>query len=747
MKTESFQIKGMTCAACALTVEMAVKELDQVADARVNLATERLAVDPLPGYQTEDVLQAVQEAGYQASLTQEEATQTRAKDHAQKVEESKKAVLRLIWAISFTLPLLIISMGSMLGLPLPSFLSMHHAPLTFAGIQLFLTLPVIYLGRHFYKRGFTNLFKGHPNMDSLIALGTSAALLYSLVSTLQIATGDKQAVHALYFESVATIISLVMLGKYLEARAKDRTSQAIESLLNLAPPTALVLRGQDWLETPTEDIQVGDQIKIRPGDRLPVDGTVLSGSSTVDESMLTGEPQAVEKGPEDLVTGATINQNGSFIYRADKVGKDTLLAQIIQLVEEAQGSKAAIAALADRIALYFVPTVLILATLSSLAWLLAGQPLSFALRIFVAVLVIACPCALGLATPTALMVALGKGAQAGILIKSASALERAYQVSTVILDKTGTITKGEPLLTEYILLKEGFSEEQVLELAGGIEYYSQHPLGDAILSEASRMELTIAEVRDFQAINGRGTQATYEGHDLLLGNQALLEEAGVPLSQKVKKLAQEVAQAGQTVVFLALDQEPLALFGIADTIKESSRKAISKLKRSGLQVAMVTGDRTETARAIAKEAGISQVIAGVLPAEKAAVVTDLQSKGQVVAMVGDGINDAPALAAADLGIAIGSGTQVSLEAADIILMHDDLRDVDKALRLSQATMTTIKQNLFWAFAYNVIGIPVAMGLLHLFGGPLLNPMLAGLAMSLSSVSVVLNALRLRRLNL
>ena len=745
MNTQQFQISGMTCAACALTVEIAVKDLESVADASVNLATERLTLTPGPGYQPQDILDAVEEAGYQASLIEDLTQKVRQETKAKKAAKRAQAGRRLAWALGLTSPLLILSMGAMVGLPLPAFLSMHEAPLTFASIQLLLTLPVVYLGRAFYTRGFRNLIKGHPNMDSLIAVGTSAALLYSLVSLIQISQGNAHAVHQLYFESVATIIALVMLGKYLEDGAKGRTSQAIEALMNLVPATALVLRDQNWQEVPTEEIVPGDQIEIRPGDRLPVDGTVLSGTSTIDESMLTGEPLPVEKKTGDLVTGATINQNGSLIYRADKVGSNTALAHIIQLVEEAQGSKAPIAALADRIALYFVPTVLLLATLASLTWILAGQPLAFALRIFVAVLVIACPCALGLATPTALMVALGKGAEAGILVKTASALEKTRAITTVLLDKTGTITKGKPVLTDILLLDKGYSEEQVLTLAAGLEASSQHPLGQAILEAASQKNLAVPEVTNFYAVSGRGIQASVHGQRLLLGNEPLLIEAGLSLKAKEKTLLVDLAKAGKTPLLLAVEDELVAILAVADPIKNSSHEAIAALRASGRRVIMVTGDREETAQAVAQEAGVDQVIAGVLPADKAAVVRRLQEQGEVVAMVGDGINDAPALAAADVGMAIGSGTDVSVEAADIVLMHNDLGDVKRALRLSQATMTNIKENLFWAFAYNVVGIPVAMGLLYLVGGPLLNPMLAGLAMSLSSVSVVLNALRLRRL--
>lgn len=744
MSKEIFHISGMTCAACALTVEKAVQNLDSTHEASVNLATEQLTLTPGANYERQEVLDAVSKAGYQARPW-EEVSQDKLKEEKDLAKDQAKN--KLILSLTLTALLLLLSMGSMLGLPLPTFISMQGAPLTFAFLQLLLTLPVMILGVGFYQRGFKNLIKGHPNMDSLIALGTSAAFLYSLYSLGQILSGDFHALHQLYFESVATIISLVMLGKYMENSAKGRTSQAIQALMELVPATALVQRDDQWVQIPRDQIQVGDRIKIRPGDRLPVDGHILSGQASIDESMMTGEPLPVSKKAGDSVTGATINQNGSFVYQADKVGKDTALAQIIQLVQEAQGSKAPIAALADRIALYFVPTVLILASLAALAWWASGQPFSFALRIFVAVLVIACPCALGLATPTAVMVALGKGAENGILIKSAWALEGAQAVTSIVLDKTGTITQGKPELTDFLILDPTYSENQVLSLLGSLESQSQHPLSQAILEAAKKKELVFQEVTDFVEIAGHGIKANIQGQGLLLGNEPLLIQSGLSLGEKDKETIRNLATQGKTPLLLAVDKNLVAILAIADPIKKTSLAAIRDLQARGIRVVMATGDRLETAAALAQEVGVDDFLAQALPADKAKLVRDLQDQGQVVAMVGDGINDAPALAQADLGIAIGAGTQVSVEAAQVVLMHNDLEDVDRLIRLSQASLTNIKQNLFWAFAYNVLGIPLAMGLLHLWGGPLLNPMLAGLAMSLSSVSVVLNALRLGRLQI
>ena len=740
---KEYKLSGMTCASCAMTVEMAVKDLETVEDVSVNLATERLSLLPKAGFDSQQVLAAVAEAGYQAEekgIAKPSDVNEEAVARTQALRRKKQELLILLLT---ALPLLYISMGSMVGLPLPSFLDHMAHPLVFVLSQLLLTLPAVWIGRGFYQRGFRNLIKKHPNMDSLIAVGTSAAFLYSLYSVSQVFLGHHPFVHQLYFESVAVIIALVLLGKYLESSAKGKTSQAIQSLLELVPSQATVIRYGEAVTIDTEDIRVGDIIRIKPGERMPVDGLVTEGQTFVDESMMTGESVPIEKKVGDTITSATINQNGSIDYQATRVGSDTTLAQIVRLVEEAQGSKAPIAALADKISLYFVPIVLSLATLSALGWyFLAGESLSFSLSIFVAVLVIACPCALGLATPTAIMVGTGKGAENGILIKSGQALEAAYQLDTIVLDKTGTITVGKPSLTDLVPLG-AFNRSDLLQLIASAEQHSEHPLAQAILEAAEEEGLDLLPVSHFEAIVGRGLSAQVEGRQLLVGNESLMKEKSIDSSAFQEQLL-ELSQDGKTAMFVAIDGQLTGILAVADEMKSSSLKAVQELQSMGLEVIMLTGDREETATAIAQKAGIPKVIAGVLPDGKATAIKDLQEAGKKLAMVGDGINDAPALVQADVGIAIGSGADVAIESADVVLMHSDLQDVVKAIKLSQATIRNIKENLFWAFAYNTLGIPIAMGLLHIFGGPLLNPMLAGLAMSLSSVSVVANALRLGR---
>lgn len=740
---KEYKLSGMTCASCAMTVEMAVKDLETVEEVSVNLATERLSLVPKEGFDSQQVLDAVAEAGYQAEEKGKDRPSDVNEEAAMKAQELRRKKQELLILLVTALPLLYISMGSMVGLPLPSFLDHMAHPLVFVLSQLLLTLPAVWIGRGFYQRGFRNLIKQHPNMDSLIAVGTSAAFFYSLYSVSQVFLGHHPFVHQLYFESVAVIIALVLLGKYLESSAKGRTSQAIQSLLELVPSQATVIRYGEAVTIDTEDIRVGDIIRIKPGERMPVDGLVTEGQTFVDESMMTGESVPIEKKVSDTITSATINQNGSIDYQATRVGSDTTLAQIVRLVEEAQGSKAPIAALADKISLYFVPIVLGLATLSALGWyFLAGESLGFSLSIFVAVLVIACPCALGLATPTAIMVGTGKGAENGILIKSGQALEAAYQLDTIVLDKTGTITVGKPSLTDLVPLG-AFNRSDLLQLIASAEQHSEHPLAQAILEAAQQEELDLLPVSYFEAIVGRGLSAQVEGKHLLVGNESLMKEKHIDSSAFQEQLL-ELSKEGKTAMFVAIDGQLTGILAVADEMKSSSLKAVQELQSMGLEVIMLTGDREETATAIAQKAGIQKVIAGVLPDGKATAIKDLQEAGKKLAMVGDGINDAPALVQADVGIAIGSGADVAIESADVVLMHSDLQDVVKAIKLSQATIRNIKENLFWAFAYNTLGIPIAMGLLHLFGGPLLNPMLAGLAMSLSSVSVVANALRLGR---
>ncbi|NQG19069.1 heavy metal translocating P-type ATPase [Streptococcus suis] len=737
------EIEGMTCATCALTVEKALSKVEGVHHASVNLATEKASVSYDPAQASlADIATAVEKAGYKAVLPQTNSPVTAVDSKGQHQSDLWS---RFIWSTVFTLPVLYIAMGPMLpggGLPLPAFL---HQPLTFALVQLFLTLPVMYIGRAFYQKGFKTLFAGHPNMDSLIAVGTSAALVQGLIMTVLIARGQADLSHGhpeLYFESAAVILTLITLGKHMEALSKGWTSDAIKKLMNLAPKTARLIRDGQEVTLPLEQVQVGDVLQVRPGEQIPVDGKVLQGQSTVDESMLTGESLPVKKAVGDSVVGATLNQHGAFQMQATKVGADTTLAQIIRLVEEAQGSKAPIAQLADRVSAVFVPIVMVLALLSGLAWWTLGQePWIFSLSITISVLVIACPCALGLATPTAIMVGTGKGAENGLLFKSGQAVEVLQKVDTIVFDKTGTITQGKPQVTDMTVFSSA-TEEEVLQLAASAEQYSEHPLAQALLKSAEDAGLSLLPSQDFQALSGRGLSVKIAEQTILLGNEKLMKESGIALGSAIAT-AETYANQAKTPVYLAADGHLLVVIAIADQVKPSSHAAIQALHQMGLEVVMLTGDNEKTAQAIADQVGIDTVISQVLPEDKANQVKILQAQGKQVAMVGDGINDAPALAQAEVGIAIGSGTDVAIETADLVLMHSDLMDVPKAVRLSQLTMKTIKQNLFWAFAYNVIGIPIAMGLLHLFGGPLLNPMLAGAAMALSSVSVLLNALRLR----
>lgn len=741
--TETYAIEGMTCASCAMTVEKALGKLAGMEEVAVNLATEKATMTyDKDRLDAAAILSAVEKAGYKAVLPQTNSLVTAVDS---KEQHQSDLWSRFIWSTVFTLPLLYIAMGPMLpggGLPLPAFL---HQPLTFALVQLFLTLPVMYIGRAFYQKGFKTLFAGHPNMDSLIAVGTSAALVQGLIMTVLIARGQADLSHGhpeLYFESAAVILTLITLGKHMEALSKGWTSDAIKKLMNLAPKTARLIRDGQEITLPLEQVQVGDVLQVRPGEQIPVDGKVLQGQSTVDESMLTGESLPVKKAVGDSVVGATLNQHGAFQMQATKVGADTTLAQIIRLVEEAQGSKAPIAQLADRVSAVFVPIVMVLALLSGLAWWTLGQePWIFSLSITISVLVIACPCALGLATPTAIMVGTGKGAENGLLFKSGQAVEVLQKVDTIVFDKTGTITQGKPQVTDMTVFSSA-TEEEVLQLAASAEQYSEHPLAQALLKSAEDAGLSLLPSQDFQALSGRGLSVKIAEQTILLGNEKLMKESGIALGSAIAT-AETYANQAKTPVYLAADGHLLVVIAIADQVKPSSHAAIQALHQMGLEVVMLTGDNEKTAQAIADQVGIDTVISQVLPEDKANQVKLLQAQGKQVAMVGDGINDAPALAQAEVGIAIGSGTDVAIETADLVLMHSDLMDVPKAVRLSQLTMKTIKQNLFWAFAYNVIGIPIAMGLLHLFGGPLLNPMLAGAAMALSSVSVLLNALRLR----
>ena len=739
----TFAIEGMSCASCAQTIEKAVNQLSGVQQAIVNLATEKLVVSYDDHQVTSaEIIKAVTDAGYQA--TEEVAAGATADQDREKKQKHIAEMWQRFWISAvFTVPLLYIAMGHMVGLPLPDFLNpMTHAT-TFAMVQLILTLPVLYVGREFFTVGFKALFKGHPNMFSLVALGTSAAFVYSLYGTVMIFLGDTSFTMALYYESAGVILTLITLGKYFEAVSKGKTSDAIKKLMGLAPKTAHILRDGAEIEVPVDAVQLDDIVIVRPGDKIPVDGVIVSGSSSVDEAMLTGESLPVEKKVGDAVIGASINKNGSFQFKATKVGKETALAQIIQLVEDAQGSKAPIAQLADKISGVFVPIVIGLAVLSGLAWFFLGQESwIFALTITISVLVIACPCALGLATPTAIMVGTGKGAENGVLIKSGDALETTHKIQTIVFDKTGTITEGKPVVTDILVADSALSEAELLTLAASAEQGSEHPLGEAIVGAAKERQLPLAEGSDFSAIPGHGICVTVNERVLLLGNIKLMKEEGIELSTFVQQ-ADRLAEEGKTPMFVAKDGSFAGIIAVADTVKDSSQTAIARLHKMGIEAVMITGDNKRTAEAIAKQVGIDRVLSEVLPEDKALEVKKLQAEGKKVAMVGDGINDAPALAQADVGIAIGSGTDVAMESADIVLMRSDLMDVPTAVELSKATIKNIKENLFWAFAYNTLGIPVAMGVLHLFGGPLLSPMIAAAAMSFSSVSVLLNALRLK----
>jgi len=742
MKTikEVIKIGGMTCAACAARIEKVVGRLDGVRSAVVNLAAEKLTVeyDPEKVKHT-DIQKSVERIGYKVLASE--------KPDADKLRKEKEIrVLRIKFIVSavFAAPLLYLSMGHMIGLPYPMVLDPMEHPLRFALVLLALTAPIVAAGYKFYTVGFKALFQRSPNMDSLVATGTSAAVVYSLYSTWQIYKGDPMAAEGLYFETAGVIITLILLGKMLEAVSRGKTSEAIKKLMRLAPKTATVLRDGKEAEIPIEQVVPGDVILVRPGEKIPVDGTVLEGHTAVDESMLTGESLPVEKTAGDSVYAASINTTGTIRFRAEKVGSETALAQIIKLVEDAQSTKAPIAKLADKVSGYFVPAVFAVAAVAFAAWLIAGEPVAFAVKIFTSVLVIACPCALGLATPTAIMVGTGKGAEYGILIKSGDALETAHKVDTIVLDKTGTITEGRPEVTD--ILPVAGSPEVLLKLAASAEKGSEHPLGEAIVRRAEKEGIELLKADSFKAVPGQGLEVTVESAKILVGNKRLMEENSISVAG-VERQADSLAEQGKTPMYVAMNGILCGIIAVADVIKESSRGAIQKLHESGLKIVMITGDNQRTAAAIAKQAGIDAVLAEVLPQDKADEVKKLQADGKKVAMVGDGINDAPALAQADVGIAIGSGTDVAMESADIVLMRSDLEDVPAAIALSRATIKNIKQNLFWAFGYNVLGIPIAAGLLHIFGGPLLNPMIAAAAMSLSSVSVVTNALRLKRIKL
>ena len=737
---KTMKIEGMTCASCAKAVERATRKIDGVTEADVNYATEKLIINYEPSkVKVIDIKKAIEKAGYKA-IEEETTVDT---DKERKDKEIKLLWKKFVISAIFTVPLLYISMGHMMRLHLPDFINPMMNSDMFALSQLLLTIPVIIAGNRYYTVGFKALIRRSPNMDSLIAIGTSAAVLYGIFATVKIVGGDTSYAMDLYYESAAVIITLITLGKYLESVSKGKTSEAIKKLMGLAPKTAIVIRSGKEIEITIEEVEVGDIIVVKPGEKMPVDGEVVAGTTSVDESMLTGESMPVEKNSGDKIIGASINKNGTINYKATKVDKDTALAQIIKLVEDAQGSKAPIAKLADVISGYFVPIVIALAVLSGLGWyFIGGESEIFSLTIFISVLVIACPCALGLATPTAIMVGTGKGAEYGVLIKSGVALETAHKIQTIVFDKTGTITEGKPKVTDVVVIN-GIAQNYLLQLAASAEKGSEHPLGEAIVKGAEEKGLEFKKLDFFKAIPGYGIEVKIDGKNILLGNRKLMIDSKISLVE-LEKISDELAGEGKTPMYIAIDNKMAGIIAVADTVKASSKKAIEKLHEMGIEVAMITGDNKRTAEAIAKQVGIDRILAEVLPQDKANEVKNLQAEGKKIAMVGDGINDAPALAQADIGIAIGSGTDVAMESADIVLMRSDLMDVPTALQLSKSTIRNIKQNLFWAFGYNIIGIPIAMGILHIFGGPLLNPMIAGATMSLSSVSVLTNALRLKR---
>lgn len=737
--TEKFNVTGMTCSACSAHVEKSVKKLNGVKSVNVNLLQNNMHVDfDETAVSVDDIINAVVSGGYGASVAGKEQEK---KDN--KIDnEISNMKFRLIVSLVCLVPLMYISMGHMWGWP---FLSVFHGAengITFALTQMLLMLPIMYVNRKYYITGFKTLFHGAPNMDSLIAIGSGAAFTYGIIAIYCIGYGlghgDKEFAHSymmnLYFESAAMILALITLGKFLESRAKGKTSQAIEKLIDLSPKTAVVIRDGKEVTVGVDDVQIGEIVAVKAGQSVPLDGVIVEGNGAIDESAITGESIAVEKNVGDKVIGATINKSGYFKFKVEKVGEDTALSQIIHLVEEASASKAPIAKLADKVSGIFVPVVISIAVITIIVWLLLGKGISFALSMGISVLVISCPCALGLATPTAIMVGTGKGAQYGILTKSAESLETAHQVDTVVLDKTGTITEGKPSVTD--IAPVGISDKELLQIAASIEYLSEHPLAKAIVEKADGLEFS--DVADFEQIVGQGVKGNVDGKKVLAGNYKMMRENNIEVSED-----EIFANDGKTSLYFAVDNKFVGIIAVADTIKETSRQAIEDMRNMGLDVIMLTGDNAITANAIKNKLPLSSAVAEVLPSDKEEVVRKLQQSGHKVAMVGDGINDAPALTRADVGIAIGAGTDIAIESADIVLMKSDLQDVVTSIELSHSVIKNIKENLFWAFFYNALGIPIAAGVLYGIAGLKLNPMIAALAMSFSSVFVVSNALRLR----
>lgn len=743
-KQITMPIEGMTCASCAQRIEKTVSKLNGVSSVNVNLATEKATIHYDPSViRLSQIKSEIIKLGYKPLESQ--GIDKVDEDKARKQKAIKVLWIKFIVSSVFSIPLFYLAMAPMikwLSLPVPEFLDPMKFPLVFAYTQIALVIPVLLAGNRFFVVGFKAIWHKSPNMDSLIAMGTTAAVLYSLYATYLISTGTFSAVENMYFETAGVIISLILLGKYLESVSKGKTSEAIKKLMGLAPKTALVIHNGEEIVIPVEEVEVGDVLIVKPGEKIPVDGQITVGYTAIDESMLTGESMPVEKKINDSVYAASINTNGLIHFKATKVGADTALAQIIKLVEDAQGSKAPIAQMADIVSGYFVPIVFVIATVVAAAWFISGQTLTFSLSIFIAILVIACPCALGLATPTAIMVGTGKGAENGILIKGGEALETAHKINTIVFDKTGTLTEGKPAVTDIVPVAGYLSEQLILQIAASAEKGSEHPLGQAIVKKAELDKLELQVIDSFEAIPGHGIKVTINGLDVLLGNRKLINQHNIALNE-FEQISDDLADQGKTPMFIAVEGRFAGIIAVADVVKPSSAKAILKLNKMGIQTVMITGDNKKTAAAIAKQVGIDRVLSEVLPQDKASEVKKIQSEGRIVAMVGDGINDAPALVQANVGIAIGSGTDVAMESADIVLMRSDLMEVPTAIQLSKSTIRNIKQNLFWAFAYNVLGIPLAAGALYIFGGPVLNPVFAAAAMSLSSVSVLTNALRLK----
>ena len=737
MAEKNYTVTGMSCASCANAVEKALNKNNDI-NASVNFATEKLNIEyDEKKYNFDKIREIVESAGY--GLVEDMIEDKKMELYQEKIKSLKN---RLILAIIFVVPLLYISMGYMLGVVLPEFLNPKVNPLNFALAQFVLTLPIIYAGRDFFLHGFKNLVRKSPTMDSLIAIGATAAVLYGIYATFRIVTVDPEAHMDLYYETAGTIITLILFGKLLEAKTKGQTSSAIKKLIGLQPKKAKIIENGAEKEVLIENLKVGDIVIVKPGEKIAVDGRIVEGATSIDESMLTGESLPVSKKVGDKVVGGSINKNGSIRFEATEIGKNTVLSQIIKLVEEAQGSKAPISRMADIVSAYFVPIVIGIAIITGIAWFLSGSGLVTALSFFIAVLVIACPCALGLATPTSIMVGTGKGAENGILIKSGEALETAHKIKTVVFDKTGTITKGKPVLTDLIAYGK-YNENELLKIAASVENDSEHPLAEAIVNKAKEKNIEIKPYEKFRAMPGYGIRAIFEGKEVQIGNRKLMEnrKINVEISQKDYDI---LSNEGKTPMYISIDNKLAGLVAVADVIKETSKEAIEKLKKMGIKTIMLTGDNEKTAKFIAKQVGIDDVISEVLPYQKSQKVKELQEKDEFVAMVGDGINDSPALAQANVGIAIGNGTDVAIESADIVLIRNDLRDVAGAISLSKATITNIKENLFWALFYNVLGIPFAAGIFYaFFNGPKLDPMIAAFAMSFSSVSVLGNALRLK----